>query len=108
MEGLALEFKVKKIKVDLENPFEQDKLKRKPDVDNVSLLLRNISSPIVFSVNAPWGDVKTTFLEMLYADLLNKECTAIYFSAWETDFARNPLLAFLGEMNQALGVGLLN
>jgi predicted AAA+ superfamily ATPase len=97
-----LEFKAKKINVSLENPFEQDKLERKPDVDNVSVLLRNISSPIVLSVNAPWGAGKTTFLEMLHADLLNNGCRSIYFNAWQTDFANDPLLAFLGEMNQAL------
>lgn len=97
-----MEFKAKKIKVALENPFEQDKLERKPDVDNVSMLLRNISSPIVLTVNAPWGAGKTTFLEMLYADLLNNGCKSIFFNAWETDFASDPLLAFLGEMNQAL------
>ncbi len=97
-----MNFKAKKIKVTLENPFENDKLMRKSEVENLSLLLRNISSPIVLSVNGPWGSGKTTFLEMLHADLLKKECKAIYFSAWEADFANDPLLAFLGEMNQGL------
>lgn len=97
-----MEFKAKKIKVSPTDPFEQDKLERKPDVKNLSLLLRNISSPIVLSVNAPWGTGKTTFLEMLHADLSNNGCKSIYFSAWENDFATDPLLAFLGEMNQAL------
>ena len=97
-----LNFKAKKIKVSLDDPFSNDKLMRKPEVENLSRLLRNISSPIVLSVNAPWGAGKTTFLEMLHADLLSKGCKAIYFSAWEADFANDPLLAFLGEMNQGL------
>jgi hypothetical protein len=94
-----MEFKAKKIKVDLANPYENDKLSRKADIDNLSLLLRNFSTPIVLSINAPWGQGKTTFLEMLHSDLLNKNCQSLYFSAWETDFAVDPLLAFLGEMN---------
>lgn len=99
---MSLEFKAKNIDVPRETPFAHDKLERKPAVENLSLLLRNISSPIVLSVNAPWGTGKTTFLKMLNADLLNKECKSIYFSAWENDFASDPFLAFLGEMNQAL------
>lgn len=39
---------------------------------------------------------------MLHANLKNHECNSIYFSAWETDFASDPLLAFLGEMNDEL------
>jgi hypothetical protein len=97
-----MEFKAKKIKVDLANPYENDKLSRKADIDNLSLLLRNFSTPIVLSINAPWGQGKTTFLEMLHSDLLNKNCQSLYFSAWETDFAVDPLLAFLGEMNLEL------
>lgn len=98
-----MEFKARKIEVTKGDPYKHDALERKKEVDNLSLLLRNITSPIVLSINAPWGQGKTTFLEMLHADLLNNECKSIYFSAWETDFATDPLLAFLGEMNQSLG-----
>lgn len=94
-----MEFKSHKIIVESENPFENDRLNRQPHVDNLSTLLENISSPIVLSVNAPWGQGKTTFMEMLHAQLKNKEHNSIYFSAWETDFASDPLQAFLGEIN---------
>jgi len=97
-----LEFKAKKIEVPIEDPFKSDNLARKGDVENLSLLLKNISSPLVLSVNAPWGAGKTTFLKMIHAYLSKKSCKAVYFSAWETDFSKDPLLAFLGEMNQAL------
>jgi len=97
-----VEIKARKIKVEENNPYENDRLDRKPEVDNVSSLLRNISSPIVLSINAPWGEGKTTFLEMLHADLIRQGGKCIFFNAWETDFASDPLLAFLGEMNQVL------
>ncbi|MCL1147874.1 KAP family NTPase [Shewanella marinintestina] len=97
-----MEFKSHKVIVESENPFKNDRLNRQPHVDNFSTLLENISSPIVLSVNAPWGQGKTTFLEMLHAQLVNKEHNSIYFSAWETDFASDPLQAFLGEINESI------
>ncbi len=99
-----MEFKARKIKIEYVDPYKEDKLSRKEHIDNLSLLLRNFSTPIVLSINAPWGRGKTTFMEMLHADLVKNSCDSIYFSAWETDFARDPLLAFLGEVNQNLEV----
>jgi predicted KAP-like P-loop ATPase len=99
-----MEFKSHKVTVQLENPFKNDRLNRQPHVDNFSTLLENISSPIVLSVNAPWGQGKTTFLEMLNAQLINKKHNSIYFSAWETDFASDPLQAFLGEINEKIEI----
>lgn len=82
--------------------FLNDKLQRLKSIENLTLLLKNISSPLVFSVNAPWGAGKTTYLRMLHANLNSTGGKSIYFSAWETDFAVDPLLAFLGEMNLGL------
>ncbi|WLH04246.1 KAP family P-loop NTPase fold protein [Pseudomonas lurida] len=86
--------------------FKNDMLGRGDSVKNLTLLLENVSSPLVFSVNAPWGAGKTTYLKMLNASLIASNSKSIYFSAWETDFAVDPLLAFLGEMNTGLS-GLL-
>lgn len=97
-----MQFKSQKLIIESEDPFKNDKLGRKPHISNFTSLLENISSPIVLSVNAPWGQGKTTFLEMLHAQLQNQQNNSIYFSAWETDFASDPLLAFLGEMNQKI------
>lgn len=97
-----MEFKARKVLVDPASPYDNDCLSRCDDVENLSLLLRNMTSPIVISVNAPWGNGKTTFLEMLHADLKLNDCKSVFFSAWETDFASDPLLAFLGEVNQEI------
>jgi len=99
-----MSYKAPKIKVTEDNPYREDSLNREKDVTNLSLLLRNLSSPITFSINAPWGEGKTTFLEMLDVDLRKNGCQVIQFSAWETDFAEDPLLAFLGEINSALKI----
>ena len=94
-----LKLKRKTIEISSSNIFENDKLQRKESVNNLTELLKNIESPVVLSVNAPWGSGKTTYLRMLHASLELETRKPIYFSAWETDFAADPLLAFLGEMN---------
>lgn len=97
-----MEFKAKEIKVTKELPFDNDKLNRKEEIKNLGNLLLNITTPIVLSINSPWGTGKTTFVKMLNAYLDSKKEEAIYFNAWETDFATDPLLAFLGEINIAM------
>lgn len=94
-----LKLKRKAIEISSSNIFENDKLQRKESVRNLTELLKNIDSPVVLSVNAPWGSGKTTYLRMLHASLELETRKPIYFSAWETDFAADPLLAFLGEIN---------
>lgn len=90
------------VKVDPDSIYENDRLRRKEYVDNLTVLLSNVEAPLVLSINAPWGAGKTTFLKMLHANLASQKTNAVYFSAWETDFASDPLLAFLGEMNTFL------
>lgn len=97
-----MEFKIREMIVDETQPFLNDKLNREPHVKNLSRLLLNISSPISLAINAPWGHGKTAFLKMLKAQLDLNSATTIYFSAWETDFASDPLVVFLGEMNKTL------
>ena len=97
-----MEFKFKKIDISKDDIYRYDKLNRKTEVENLTLLLTNISSPIVLSINSPWGTGKTTFVQMLNEELLSNNEISILFNAWETDYAKDPLLAFLGEMNIAL------
>lgn len=97
-----MKLKSKSLEIPSDDIFQNDKLQRKESVKNLTLLLNNISSPLVFSVNAPWGAGKTTYLRMLHSNLESEGKKTIYFSAWETDFASDPLLAFLGEINIGL------
>ena len=94
-------YKIKNIIIDPENPFENDKLDRRPHVKNIATLLSNAPTSFVLSVNASWGTGKTTFLKMLKCELPQQHKT-VFFSAWETDFVEDPLLVFLGEINSAL------
>ena len=80
--------------------FLYDKLDREESIENLSKLILKTKEPFVFSVNANWGAGKTTFIH-LWKTYLKKEydINSIYFSAWEDDFSKEPLISILGELN---------
>lgn len=92
----------KPIDVPSKDPFKNDQLERKPHVENLCTLLSNLESPHVLSIDAPWGHGKTTFSQMLSARLALRGSKTVLFSAWETDFAQDPLQVFLGELNEQI------
>lgn len=102
---LIMKIKPNFISIPPEDPFKFDSIDLKDSIQNISTLLQKISSPITFSINAPWGTGKTTFINMLKADLQLAQCSTVLFSAWHTDFAGDPLLAFLGEIDSQLHKG---
>lgn len=77
-----------------------DKLDRKPEVDAMVSLLQQVSTPSVIAIDAPWGAGKTFFLQYLQNELKRINPKVVYFNAWETDFAEDPLLAFICEIDQ--------
>jgi predicted KAP-like P-loop ATPase len=82
------------------NIFRNDLLNRKEIIKDLSRLISADTQPFVLSVNADWGAGKTTFIK-LWKAYLAKECAvkSVYFSAWESDFTSDPLIAILGELN---------
>ncbi len=97
-----MKLKVNEIEVPPDSPFTNDVLGREPLVKNLITLLTNSDTPIVFSLNAEWGTGKTVFLKMLAAQLKLDSYKSIYFNAWETDFAADPMLSFLAEIRPVL------
>lgn len=88
------------IKIDDANIFLHDKLDREESIENLSKLIIETKEPFVFSVNANWGAGKTTFIQLWKIYLKNKyDVNSIYFSAWEDDFSKEPLISILGELN---------
>lgn len=90
------------IQIDASEPFECDLLKRKEEIQNLSLLISNIQTPSVIAIDSRWGTGKTTFVKMWEQYLRLQETPSLYFNAWETDFSEDPLVSFLGEMNDGL------
>lgn len=80
--------------------FKNDRLDRKDAIENLSHLIVSTKEALTLSINADWGAGKTTFVK-LWQKYLKKEhsVNSIYFSAWEDDFSKEPLISILGEIN---------
>lgn len=97
------EIKIRDLVIDDQDPFAGDKLSRKAEIENLTELLLNVRTPAVFAIDSAWGTGKSTFVKMWQAYLKQKGVrVSVYFNAWETDYAADPLIAFLGEMNSSL------
>lgn len=98
----VVNLKLNPIKIDEASPFDNDLLDRKNEIENLTLLILNVNSPAVLSIDSQWGTGKTTFIKLWEQYLKSKEIPSLYFNAWETDFSDDPLVSFLGEMNEGL------
>jgi hypothetical protein len=90
------------LQIDPANPFENDAFERKESVESFVRIVTDLEGPFVIAVDSPWGSGKTTFLKMLQASLESSGHPCMYFNAWETDFAEDPLIAFVGELDSLL------
>jgi hypothetical protein len=97
-----MQFKLSPVEVPVDDPFRFDGLERRTSVEAISSLLDNLNGPFVLAIDSPWGTGKTTIVRMLKAFLELKGFSCLYFNAWETDFTTDPLIAFLGEMDQLM------
>lgn len=88
------------IKINENNIFENDTLSREDTIKDLSKIIISNTEPFVFSINASWGSGKTTFVKMWQMYLKKQHnVNSIYFSAWEDDFSKEPLISILGELN---------
>jgi hypothetical protein len=94
--------KCNEIEIPAGKPFENDKLERQKIAENLTLLVQSTNQPFVISIEAPWGWGKTTFVKMWKAYLESLGHTCLYFNAWENDFVEDPLIAFVGEIGNAI------
>lgn len=100
-----MEFKLSPLEIPSDQPFRFDRLKRGESVTTLVSLIQNLSGPYVIAVDSPWGTGKTTFLGFLRAVLEADGIACLCFDAWKTDFSTDPLIAFLGELNDNLPNG---
>ncbi|TXJ30408.1 hypothetical protein EPJ69_10090 [Brachyspira aalborgi] len=62
---------------------------------------------LILALNSEWGNGKTTFIKM-WKNMLDTstdkdfQIPNLYFSAWEEDYSKEPLVAILGEINKYL------
>lgn len=85
-----------------EFPFAADRLERTETADRLTHLLERVKPPFVLSIDAKYGNGKTTFIQMWSAHLKRKGFRSLCFNAWEADFASDPLVAFIGEIDREI------
>ncbi len=84
------------------DPFANDLLGRKAPAESLANLIRSVEGPCAVSVDAAWGNGKTTFLKLLAQHLRNEGFPVVAFNAWETDFSGDPFLA----LSESIASGL--
>jgi hypothetical protein len=94
-----MHFKPTELIIDPDNPFASDAFDRKEIVEATTRLISGLTGPFVIAVDSEWGTGKTTFIKMLKVCLEKEGHPCLYFNAWETDFAEDPLIAFVGELD---------
>ena len=101
--------KVVEPRVDADKPWGDDVLDRKEIADRLTTIVRGQEAPFVISVDGRWGTGKTFLLRRWAQDLRNQDpkWQAIYYNAWEDDFAGDPLLSIAGRLSEHFGTTTL-
>lgn len=82
------------------NPWQGDQLERKSVGAYLTDLISSIEQPFVIALKSEFGTGKTDFLER-WKRHLNQDkrpISAVYFNAWETDYALDPLVALIDRI----------
>ena len=95
-----MQLKLPEIEIPKDDPFANDALNRKANIEILTQVLKSTHEPLVLAINAPWGAGKTTFVRMWEQYLVINNFTTLYFNAWENDFTENPLIAFISEIEE--------
>ena len=97
-------FSAPKLLVPEDEPYEFDRLSRKPLGDLLTRFATHVDRPCTIAINAAWGHGKTTFLRMWAAHLKLEQSAflVIEVNAWKTDYFNDPFVAIVGEMTKQL------
>src|SRR5687767_920857 len=83
-------------------PFKNDLLKRELCAEQLTELLKSYEEPLVFCINATFGNGKTSFLKMWREHLKLQGFKTIYFNAWENDHSDDALASLIGEFSAGM------
>ncbi|WP_239349065.1 KAP family P-loop NTPase fold protein [Snodgrassella communis] len=101
MSKLSLK-KCQQVEIDAADPFKNDVLNRKANVEILTQFITSYEQSIVLCIDAGWGQGKTTFIKMWQQYLKNQDIPTIYFNAWESDYTDDALIALIGEIGLAI------
>ena len=99
---MGIRIQPREIEVPEDDPFKNDLLGRKEPVEVLTHLVGSLEGPCVLSVDAAWGNGKTTFLKIWFQYLRNQGFPVVRFNAWETDHSGDPFVALSTELTEGL------
>lgn len=85
-------------------PFENDRLERKSIAVVLTQMIENSDTGFTLSLNASWGNGKTTFVNMWKAHLESQNYRTIYINAWEQDYLQDPFSIIISTIWKELSV----
>lgn len=84
------------------NPFQNDVLNRKDNIETLTTFITSFEQSIVLCIDGGWGQGKTTFIKMWEKYLHQQSIPTIYFNAWESDYTDDALIALIGEIGLSI------
>ncbi|WP_370387768.1 P-loop NTPase fold protein [Snodgrassella alvi] len=84
------------------NPFQNDVLNRKDNIETLTTFITSFEQSIVLCIDGGWGQGKTTFIKMWEKYLHQQSIPTIYFNAWESDYTDDALIALIGEISLSI------
>ena len=99
--------KIVEPRVNPADPWVDDKLEREKVAKRLTSIVRGQKEPFVISLDGRWGTGKTFLLKRWQRDLEKQGWQAIYYNAWEDDFAGDPLISVTGQLSEHLKKGSL-
>jgi hypothetical protein len=82
--------------------WKGDVLRRAELAKRITSLVQTHKSGAVIGIEGDFGSGKTYFLTNLREQFRSGDRACVYFNAWESDFAENPLLALLADIVSSL------
>lgn len=78
--------------------FEEDILNRKPFAEMLTNLVQGGEESLVMSIDAQWGEGKTTFVKMWQSLLEEKGIPNVYVDAFENDYVDDAFVALVSAI----------
>jgi hypothetical protein len=81
------------------SPFQNDLFGREEFANRLFNLITRLDEGLVMSINASWGEGKTSFVKMWAAFLRQKGSKCIYFDAFAQDYLDDAFIAIASEIS---------
>ncbi len=85
--------------IDEQEGFEKDILNRKAYGEFLRNIVRDVEHELVISIDADWGEGKTTFVKMWQGMLTKNNISNIYIDAFSIDYADDAFIPIVSAIN---------